>query len=70
MNIFGNVQVLQRPSDDHHVHPIREAGRLADGGGQVAGDALPGPGGHREEAAGEAAGEPEAAPDVQLGLQV
>ena len=52
------------------MHPIREAGRLADGGGEVAGDALPGPGGHGEEAAGETAGDPEAAPDVQLGLQV
>ena len=34
------------------------------------GDVVLGPGGHREEAAGEAAGDPEAVADVQLGIQV
>ena len=52
------------------MHPIRKAGRLDNGSGEVEGDAILGPGGHREEAAGEAAGDPEAASDVQLGIQV
>lgn len=52
------------------MHPLRTAGRLADGGGEVAGDAVPGPGGYRQKAAGEVAGDPEAAADVQLGIQV
>ena len=61
---------FQGPIDDYYVHPVRKAGRLDYGSGEVEGDVVLGPGGHREEAAGEAAGDPEAAADVQLGIQV
>ena len=46
-----NFKSVQRPFDDSYVHPIRKAGRLDYGSGEVEGDAILSPGGHREEEA-------------------